>query len=138
MRLPQVDRLGPLIARRVGASEALLKSTFADPDQISSRTRMLRAINTRVTDWDSALWEFLVAATVQPDISLLVDQIDQPVLVVTGADDGLVSVNLSAQLDSELPNSRLVVLPDCGHVPQEECPDALVDALDNWLAGRLE
>ena len=137
-KLPQVRRLGPLIARPVGANEALLRSTFADPDRIGSSTRMLRAMNTRVYNWDLALWEFLAAATWQPDLTTQIGEIEQPVLVVSGDDDGLVPVADSARLDSELPNSRLAVLPNCGHVPQEECPEEFIDAVAAWLAGRLE
>ena len=137
-KLPQVRRLGPLIARPFGANEALLRSTFADPDRIGSSTRMLRAMNTRVYNWDLALWEFLAAATQQPDITTQLGKIQQPVLVVSGDDDGLVPVTDSARLDSELSNSRLAVLPNCGHVPQEECPEEFIEAVAAWLAGRLE
>jgi pimeloyl-ACP methyl ester carboxylesterase len=95
-------------------------------------------MNTRVYNWDVALWEFLAAATWQPDITPQIGEIQQPVLVVSGDDDGLVPVTDSARLDTELPNSRLAVLPNCGHVPQEECPEEFIEAVAAWLAGRLE
>ena len=37
-------------------------------------------------------------------------------------------------LDSVLPNSELVILHTCGHVPQEECPEAFKEAVDAWLS----
>ena len=46
----------------------------------------------------------------------------------------VVPVSDSQRLDSVLPSSELVILPSCGHVPQEECPEAFTEAVDAWLS----
>jgi pimeloyl-ACP methyl ester carboxylesterase len=51
-------------------------------------------------------------------------ELNMPVLVITGDDDRIVATADSIRLASELPNADLVVLENCGHVPQEECPQA--------------
>ena len=56
-----------------------------------------------------------------------------PVLVVTGDDDRIVPTESSMQLSKEIPGSQLVVFDACGHVPQEECPDQFMDALQGFL-----
>ncbi|MFV2035467.1 MAG: alpha/beta fold hydrolase [Halocynthiibacter sp.] len=58
-----------------------------------------------------------------PELSGDFPGISQPVLVVTGEQDAVVPVADSRKLDASLPNSSLAILPECGHVPHEECPD---------------
>jgi pimeloyl-ACP methyl ester carboxylesterase len=58
-----------------------------------------------------------------------------PVLVITGDDDRIVPTADSVRLAGELPNAELVVIPGCGHIPQEECPQAVLDAIQTFLDG---
>jgi pimeloyl-ACP methyl ester carboxylesterase len=37
-------------------------------------------------------------------------------------------------LAGEIAGAQLVVLPSCGHVPQEECPAAWLTAVESFLA----
>jgi pimeloyl-ACP methyl ester carboxylesterase len=134
MDLPQTRRLGPLLARQLGQNEAFLRQTYLNPDQITDERIALTGIHTQVANWDLAMWEYLRAWSV--DISALAAQlgeIQQPALVVSGEGDTVVPVADSQRLDSALPNSELVILPTCGHVPQEECPEAFEEAVDAWL-----
>jgi len=57
------------------------------------------------------------------------------VLVVTGDNDRIVPTDQSIQLSKEIPGAELVVLKDCGHVPQEECPDQFMTSMQAFLAG---
>jgi pimeloyl-ACP methyl ester carboxylesterase len=137
LELPQVRRLGPLFARQLGQSEAFIRQTYLNPDQISNERMTLTTIHTQVEDWDVALWAYLRAWGVDtPDFVTRIPAIQQPALVITGDSDAVVPVSDSQRLDSELSNSELVILPSCGHVPQEECPEAFEEAVDLWLSQR--
>jgi pimeloyl-ACP methyl ester carboxylesterase len=57
-----------------------------------------------------------------------------PVLVVTGENDLVVPASQSIALADDLPNAEVVVFPACGHLAQEECPVALLEAVNAWLA----
>jgi pimeloyl-ACP methyl ester carboxylesterase len=134
MNLPQVRRLGPVLARQLGQNEGFLRQTYSDPDRISDDRLAATSIHTRVADWDLALWEYLRVWSV--DLSALAGrfgEIEQPALIVSGDSDTIVPVADSQRLDEALPNSELVILPQCGHVPQEECPEAFMGAVDAWL-----
>jgi pimeloyl-ACP methyl ester carboxylesterase len=61
-------------------------------------------------------------------------ELDLPVLVIAGDDDRVVPTAESIRLAEELPNAQLVVIPACGHVPQEECPQAVLDAVQTFLS----
>lgn len=133
--LPQMRRLGPLFARQLGQSEAFIRQTYLNPEQIRDERMALTMIQTQVQDWDLAYWEYLrVWGLDTPDYITRIPEIQQPVLVVSGDSDAIVPVSDSQTLHSELPNSELVILPSCGHVPQEECPDIFEEAVGEWLS----
>jgi pimeloyl-ACP methyl ester carboxylesterase len=137
MDLPQVQRLGPIFTRWLGRDEGFIRQTYADPDRITAERMALTQTLTRVEDWDRALWAYLRAWSAEPPaVANRVSEIQQPVLVITGDSDTVVHVEDSERLEAELPYAELVVLPDCGHVPQEECPDAFADAVGAWLSER--
>jgi pimeloyl-ACP methyl ester carboxylesterase len=56
-----------------------------------------------------------------------------PVLVVTGDDDRIVPTADSVRLAGEIPGARLVVFERCGHVPQEECSQAFLEAVAPFI-----
>ena len=62
--------------------------------------------------------------------------ITMPVLVVSGENDLVVFASQSVALAEKLPNAEVVVFPACGHLAQEECPGAFLDAVNAWLAER--
>ena len=134
--LPQVRHLGPVFARQLGQSEAFIRQTYRDPEQISAERMALTMIQTRVVNWDMAYWEYLrVWGSDTLDYRARIHEIQQPTLIISGDSDNIVPVADSQKLHSELPNSELAILPSCGHVPQEECPDLFADAVTTWLSG---
>jgi pimeloyl-ACP methyl ester carboxylesterase len=56
-----------------------------------------------------------------------------PILVITGDDDRIVPTEQSLRLADELPTAELAVLPQCGHVPHEECPNEFMQAVTEFL-----
>lgn len=56
------------------------------------------------------------------------------VLIMHGENDILIPVSNSRHLASSIPNSQLVVVPCCGHTPQEEMPQMTVDYICEALA----
>ena len=133
--LPQFDRLGPLLARTIQEQgDNLARLSWHNPDAIPADAwagyrRPLQADN-----WDLALWEL---TKVSQELNLA-DQLDQlppdlPILLITGDDDRVVPTADTIRLADALPQATLVVIPNCGHVPQEECPEAFVEAVAAFL-----
>jgi pimeloyl-ACP methyl ester carboxylesterase len=60
--------------------------------------------------------------------------ITAPTLVVWGGCDYVLPVTQAQVAVDLLPNGRLAVLPDCGHLPHIESPARFTGVLDAWLA----
>jgi pimeloyl-ACP methyl ester carboxylesterase len=56
-----------------------------------------------------------------------------PVLIVWGAEDEVVPVSVGKNFKRDIPNSELVILPQCGHIPQEEEPGVTTRLVLNFL-----
>ena len=56
-----------------------------------------------------------------------------PTLVVAGAHDRIVRTEATERVASSIADGRLVVIPGCGHVPHEEAPEAVVEAVRPFL-----
>jgi len=57
-----------------------------------------------------------------------------PTLLLLGARDLMTPPKGAAALAAAIPDSRMVVLPDCGHMMMIEQPDATLDALRDHIA----
>ncbi|HEV2559045.1 MAG TPA: alpha/beta fold hydrolase [Microvirga sp.] len=60
--------------------------------------------------------------------------IEIPTLILVGADDRLTPPDLSREMADRVEWSSLVVVPDCGHLPTLEQPEAVIKALQAWLS----
>lgn len=138
LRTPQLDRIGPLLMRQLGGEpgENLLRTAYADPERLEPHVLAAYRRATQVQRWDEALWE-LVKASREPDLVPRLDELDVPVLVVGGVADEIVPIEETRRLADALPDARLLEIQDCGHVPQEECPEPLLAAIGAWWEARV-
>jgi pimeloyl-ACP methyl ester carboxylesterase len=133
LRTPQVDRLGPLLARQIEVrGDAFLEAAWHDPSKIRPADWAGYRRPLQVENWDRALWE-LTKASSEPDLVDRIGTITLPSLVISGDDDRVVPLESSVRLAKQLPNAELVVIPDCGHVPHEECPGPFLGAAEAFL-----
>lgn len=68
------------------------------------------------------------------DLLADIPAVEQPVLQVIGADDPVHSAKGARWLSEQLADTRLAVIPDCGHYPMFEAPAALDQHLLDFLA----
>jgi 2-hydroxy-6-oxonona-2,4-dienedioate hydrolase len=58
--------------------------------------------------------------------------------VIHGRRDPLFPVSNASALAREIPDAKLVILEDCGHAPEFECPAAFVKAVTGFLSGEVK
>jgi len=92
-------------------------------------------------------WECLAAARFRrpgleppstPSSARPYGRIGVPTLVVEGAGDKLLPSGWAAQIADQIPGALSAVIPDAGHCPQIEQPDAVNELLLGFLASHRE
>uniref|UniRef100_A0A0G4FAS5 AB hydrolase-1 domain-containing protein n=1 Tax=Chromera velia CCMP2878 TaxID=1169474 RepID=A0A0G4FAS5_9ALVE len=85
-------------------------------------------------DWDVGMFEF---ARQYSPLGDGLNRVQARTLVVIGGDDKMISPHDKNSLSRSLITTNLqfmrIVIPKCGHLPQEERPDEFVSAVDSSL-----
>ena len=132
--------LRPLLRSEV--AEVSLRRAFHQPSKLTPAVLARYAEPLRVLGWDRALWEVARCAgeLSRGELSALADgaaAAGTPGMVLTGAQDRIAPPEIAASMAASL-GTDVHAIPDCGHLPQEESPAALVSllapAICAWLA----
>ena len=133
LKTPQMRHLGPLLARQIEKrGPAFIETAWHDPSQITKDIFEGYKKPLQAENWDIALWE-LTAASHPLGLDQRLDELNVPVLVMTGDDDRIVPTEESLRLAADIPGATLAVIPACGHLPHEEKPDLFMAAVEGFL-----
>jgi pimeloyl-ACP methyl ester carboxylesterase len=131
---PQLRHIGPLLVRRIAMEgDSVIRTAWHDPSAITQAVYDGYHTPLRAQDRDRALWE-LAAADAAPDLPSRLGTVKLPTLIVTGDDDRIVPTADSLRLAKDIPAAQLAVVPACGHLPQEERPQAFLNAVTAFVA----
>jgi len=75
----------------------------------------------------------VTAPAPKPRETIRLEEIPVPVLVVWGAEDALIPIETGRRATDLIPCHRFVTLPKTGHMPMEERPEELVQAMREFL-----
>jgi 3-oxoadipate enol-lactonase len=77
------------------------------------------------------------AMMARPDSTPELPRINCPTLVIVGAEDTVTPAADAAALQNQIVRSRLVILPEAGHLSNLEVPDVFALAVSDFLASNL-
>lgn len=66
---------------------------------------------------------------IEPDLA----KITAPTLIIWGAQDELIPLAAGQKMNALIKGSRLVTIEKCGHVPQEEMPERVLDEITKFI-----
>jgi pimeloyl-ACP methyl ester carboxylesterase len=133
LKTPQMRRIGPWLVRSIASwGESAIDMAWHDPALVTPEVIEGYSLPLHAENWDRALWEFTLASR-ELDLDTRLDEVSVPTLVITGDDDRIVPTEDSIHLAEEIPGAELAVLPNCGHLPQEECPQAFLEAVMEFI-----
>ncbi len=133
MRSPQMRHVGPLLVRDIAetGNDTILRA-WSDPSKVTDEIIAAYRKPLRAENWDRALYE-LTFAPPYPELRPQLSGLRTPTLVIGGEDDRLIRPWYFEAVSKEIPGAKLVLLPSCGHVPQEECPREFMQEVVNYL-----
>lgn len=101
--------------------QGLVESTFFDRRFASPRIVEYYEQKFAHKPWRRALFE-TVRGTKSHSVLDKLTRFDRPALVICGREDRIVDPHAVEEAVKDIPNYRFVMVPNCGHAPQLECP----------------
>ena len=135
LRPPLLGRIAMRLTPASLAARLVLEEAYFRADRITSETIDAYARPLREPQAKRALVT-TARQIIPPDFESLqrrYPQILTPTLILWGDHDRVVPLANGERLARELPNARLTVIGDCGHIPPEEQPEAFLSLLLEFI-----
>jgi pimeloyl-ACP methyl ester carboxylesterase len=131
--IPQLNHIGPLLVSSIATNGLdLLYRSYNDPDSVTEQTLAGYTQPLKVAGWERAFWEFNRAPR-NTGISERLSEIRIPTLVLTGDNDLVVATADSITVAGLISGSELVIIPQTGHLPNEESPEEFARAVIDFV-----
>lgn len=130
--IPQINHLGPLLVSTISTSGLdILYESYHDETLITDETLNGYTAPLKIAGWERGFWEFVKAPR---NSELELGKLATPTLIITGDDDRIVPTENSISLSQQLSNvAQLVVVPNSGHLTNEENPEEFVAAIKAFI-----
>jgi len=133
MWTPQMRHVGQLMMRDYQESlPQTIQREWFDQGKLTEEIRQEPLKIFKIKNWDRAFYE-LTFAPAYPELRPLLPQLTVPVFIIAGEEDRLIRSWYFEAISKEIPAAKLSLLPQCGHVPHEECPDEFMKEVINYL-----
>jgi pimeloyl-ACP methyl ester carboxylesterase len=113
----------------MGLRQVMHDDTYVTPERVDEYVAPL------LRPGALAAWHALLTGGRMAAFPHVVSEVRVPTLVVWGDQDAWIPVAHASNFGRDIKGAQVVILPGCGHVPQEECTPALLDRMQPFLAG---
>lgn len=132
--VPQIDHIGPALVSSIATSGLdLLYRSYNDPESVTEETLAGYTQPLKVFGWEQAFWEFNKAPR-DTQAGERLGEISIPTLVITGDNDLVVPTADSVEVANRIQGSELVIIPQTGHLPNEESPEEFASAVVDFIS----
>lgn len=131
-KIPQINQLGPILVSGIASSGlSLLERSYFDPNLITEETINGYTAPLNIFGWERAFWDFTRA---QKSYDFDVSRIKSNTFFITGDTDTVVPTENTIENYQKISSiSEILIIKNSGHVPNEENPKELIEAIKNFL-----
>ncbi len=141
--LPDMSQRQEFDAPKNTELEDLMRDLRATlPNAVVNTDSFSNVIDNYIEPWDSELGKEvllqhirLLVPTYVNSVSSDLKTLEKPTLIVWSAQDHIMPVRYGERLHRDMPDSQLVMVPDAGHLILFDAPDAVANALTNFIKG---
>lgn len=109
------------------------QSAYKDPERVASALAYYRTVTRKAFSKQVGVRLGRKVVTSEAVKGGSARRIEMPTLIVWGLRDPALPPRLLVGMKRDIPQARVVELPDCGHFVPEQCPDALAEAIDAFV-----
>jgi len=125
---PPLDRLATGFLRNPRIRQNISQAAYFNKSLASRDAQVCAALHLECLNWHEALAAFAKSGGYGSFVEQL-PHLQQSTLVVWGKNDQILGVKDAPRFEKLIPNSELVWIEDCGHVPHLEQPQLTAEAI---------
>jgi pimeloyl-ACP methyl ester carboxylesterase len=126
-----LDRWATNFLRNPKVRYNISRGAYYDKTLANVDAQICAALHLDCQDWDRALIAFTKCGG-YGSFSGKITNIIQPTLILWGKQDKILGTKDAAKFDRLIPNSKLVWIDNCGHVPHLEKPEIVAQSILNF------
>jgi pimeloyl-ACP methyl ester carboxylesterase len=120
--VPPLGYLATRFLRSPKVRQSVSLKSYHNPEFASADALQCAAVHLEQPGWQQALIAFTRSGGYSSYQSQL-PNLQQPTLILWGESDRILGTKDATKFEQTIPNSRLIWLPQCGHVPHLEQPE---------------
>lgn len=118
---PPLDYFATEFLRNPKIRQNISRAAYYDKSFASLDAQICAALHLKCANWNRALIAFTKSGG-YGSFTKQIAQIQQPTLILWGKQDRILGTKDATKFDRAIPNSKLVWIDNCGHVPHLEKP----------------
>ena len=132
---PVIGFLAAYLAPSKLAAKGVLQKSYYDAKKITKEQIESYAAPLSLPGARHALWQTgkQIIPPNFPELAARYKDIKVPTLIIWGENDKVISPEAGRRLHRDIPHSELKWVKECGHVPQEERPEATIPLVLDFL-----
>ncbi len=120
---PPLDTFATEFLRNPKVRQNISRAAYFDKSFASLDAQTCAALHLKCQDWHKSLIAFTKSGG-YGSFAHQISQIKQKTLIIWGKQDKILGTKDATKFNQAIPNSKLVWIDNCGHVPHLEKPDA--------------
>ncbi|PZU99643.1 MAG: 2-hydroxy-6-oxohepta-2,4-dienoate hydrolase [Leptolyngbya sp.] len=132
LMVPPLDSWATAFLRNPRVRRSISRQAYFDKTFVTADAELCAALHLQCPGWQEAL----IAFTKSGGYNFLTAKIPEivcPTLVIWGEQDKILGTKDARRFERAIPNSKLVWIPNCGHVPHLEKPQETAAAIAPFL-----
>jgi pimeloyl-ACP methyl ester carboxylesterase len=125
-----LDRLATGFLANAWVRQKISENAYCDRTLANEDARICAALHLEQPNWSRALIAFTKSGGYN-FLSQKIQDISQPTLIIWGEQDRILGTQDATRFETAIAQSQLIWIPNCGHVPHLEQPDATAQAMLN-------
>ncbi|GAA6621381.1 alpha/beta fold hydrolase [Scytonema sp. NUACC26] len=122
---PPFDYLATEFLRNPKVRQSITRTAYKNKKLATLDSRLCASLHLECSDWNKALIAFTKSGGYSAFRFKTLSQIAQPTLILWGDSDKILGTRDAKRFKLAIPNSKLIWIKDCGHVPHVEQPQSV-------------
>ncbi len=122
LMFPPLDYLATEFLRNPKVRQSITRTAYKNKQLASLDAQLCASLHLECSDWNKALIAFTKSGGYSAFRFKILSQITQPTLILWGDSDKILGTRDAKRFKLAIPNSKLIWIKDCGHVPHVEQP----------------